>query len=218
MLKKSLIALLLVAICSGPALAHVTWGYGVTTTIKWEWDKKPGPDIPVKMKVVMWANLYFRYNSKDHKDLELILKQQGNGNFYDCIDLLLCCNFEGIKVEGKFVPNADGKKVVTTKDNKAFRISVKDGHAHDAHPGGWSDWKEQPSQSLQVNTLHLTGNEKVITICLEMKDVDPQALPYQNLVPVQIGTVFTTLQPTLAPPGLSGSGSQSWSEYVQIIP
>ena len=66
--------------------------------------------------------------------------------------------------------------------------------------------------------MHLTGQEKVITICLEMKDVDPQALPYQNLVPVQIGTVFTTLQPTLATPGLSGSGSQSWTDYVQYVP
>jgi hypothetical protein len=218
MLKKSLIALLLVAICSGPALAHVTWGYGVTTTIQWKWDPKPGPEIPVKMKVVMWAKLYFRYDTDKHRDKELILKQQGNGNFYDCIDMLLCCNFEGIKVSAKFVPNADGKKVVTTKDDKGWRISVNEGHAHDAHPGGWSGWAKEPSDSLTVADLCLTGNEKVITICVEMKDIDPQALPYQNLVPVQIGTVFTTLVPTIAPPGLSGSGSQSWSDHIQFVP
>ena len=43
-------------------------------------------------------------------------------------------------------------------------------------------------------------------ICLRVRDVDPQVLPYSFLEPVEVGAVFTSLTPTLAPPGQPANG------------
>jgi hypothetical protein len=204
MLKKCLIALILVAL-TAPAFAHEMWGYGVTTSVKWEWAERSGPDIPVYMKVVMWADLDWERDSKGKpKKTELVLKQQADtGYFQDCIKMMLCVNFSGIKVGAKFVPNADALQVNTSDKDKGWRISVEDwGDAP-----SWSSWEKQPSSALQVTTVHLTKDgRKPIAICLEMRDVDNQGLEYDGLKKTAIGTVFTTLLPTLAPPGQPANG------------
>jgi hypothetical protein len=207
MLKKCLIALVLVAISTAPTFAHVMWNYGVTTSVQWEWETHFGPEICVKMKVVMWAQLYFC----DDEDVCLILKQQSNGDFMDCICMELCVNFSGINVTAKYIPSVD---IVTTKDNKGYAISVED--MGDAP--SWSGWAAQPSDTLHVDTIHLTGNNKKIEICLKAKDVDPQAMEYNNLQAVLIGKVITSLTPTLAPPGEPANGIIATGGMFNQIP
>lgn len=211
MLKKSLIALVLVALCSAPSLAHVTWGYGVTTTITWEWDSKPGPTIDVCMIVVMWAKLY--------ADGCLILHQVDDTGEYlslfrGCKEVELCVNFRGIMVKVQYVPIIDVTKNTGNKGNKGenYRISIDE-------PGSpsYSGWKKSPTDEFHVTTLHTTtiGN-KVLEICLEARDVDPQYLEYSVGQKVKIGEITTLLTPTLTPPGI---GQTQWSQYFgPVIP
>lgn len=205
MLKKCLIALAIVAFSGAPALAHQTWGYGVTTTVVWEWDSKPGPPICVQMKVVMWADLYYEKTNKGVDIKCLVLKQTQGNNFEGCINMFLCVNFAGIKVAAQYIPDTD---IVTTKDNKGYSISIVEA------PNGpnWSGYAYKPSASVQVNDVHLSNNLQKLIICLRAKDVDPQSIEYQgNLAPVTIGEIVTTLTPTIAPPGVSASTT---SDYV----
>jgi hypothetical protein len=211
MLKKSLIALVLVALCSAPSLAHVTWGYGVTTTITWEWDSKPGPTIDVCMIIVMWAKLYV--------DGCLTLHQVDDSGDYlalfrGCKTVELCVNFKGIKVKVQYIPIIEVTKNTGNKGNKGenYRISIDE-------PGNpsYSGWKQSPTDEFHVTTLHTTtiGN-KILEICLEARDVDPQYLEYSMGSKVKIGEITTLLTPTLAPPGV---GQTEWSEYFgPVIP
>ncbi len=218
MLKKCLIALILVAISTAPSFAHAMWNYGVTTSVSWQWEEHFGPEICVKMKVVMWAQLYFC--DDEGKDICLILKQQAQGDdvlgvsagdFFDCICMELCVNFSGIDVKVKYLPDKD---IVTTKDNKGYAISIED----QGDPPSWSGWGSSPSDTLHVTSIHLTGNNKPLTICLKAKDVDPQALEYNNLQTVLIGKVITSLIPTLAPPGEPANGIIATGGMFNQIP
>ena len=215
MLKKCLIALAIVAFASAPALAHKTWGYGVTTTVEWEWDEHPGPPICVQMKVVMWAELYYEKTNKGKDITCLILKQVPNpdptkvsNNFEGCINMFLCVNFAGIKVGVQYKPDVD---IVTTKDNKGYSISIVEA------PNGpsWSGYAEKPTASVDVTAVHLSTNLQKLIICLRAKDVDPQSIEYQgDLEPVDIGEIVTTLTPTIAPPGYTGTNPWKDNEHV----
>jgi hypothetical protein len=206
MLKKCLIALILLAI-STPGFAHVMWGYGVTTSVQWEWDSKPGPTICVKMKVVMWADLYFC----DPEVTCIMLQQQPtSGNFSGCICMKLCVNFSGLDVNAKYIPDLD---ITSAKDNKGYRIGIGL-----CRQEAWSGYEVQPSKTMHVDTIHLTGNNLEFCICLKVKEVDPQALPYDNLNPVRIGEIQTKLTPTLAPPGQPANGIIGSEDHHGEIP
>jgi len=207
MLKKSLIALVLVALCSAPSLAHVTWGYGVTTTITWEWDSKPGPTIDVCMVIVMWAKLYVDGCLTLHQVSEPSGGFDG-ALFRGCKTVELCVNFRGIKVKVQYIPIKEIAKNTGDKGNKGntYRISIDE-------PGtpSYGDWKHSPTDEIEVTTLHTTSiGNKVLEICLEAKDVDPQFLEYSMGSKVKVGEITTLLTPTLTPPGI---GQTEWSEY-----
>lgn len=211
MLKKCLIALALVVFASGPVLADETWGYGVTTTVTWEWDVKRGPDICVKMKVVMWADLYYC----DPDITCIILTQEpgdqtpgqdgGNSYFSGCICMKLCNNFPGIDVGVKYIPSVD---VTKADKNKGYAISI--GTA-DALP---TNWAVQPSDTFHTNDIHLSNGLLTLKICVRVKEVDPQAMAFTGFDTLHtIGKVETTLTPTIAPPGYSGTNPWTDSEY-----
>jgi hypothetical protein len=203
MLKKCLIALVLVALSSAPVFAHPTWEYGVTTSVSWEWATRPGPSICVQMKVVMWADLY--------KTGCLILKQVDGNNFAGCVDVKLCVNFPGIDIGVQYIPEKD---ITTAKDNKGYKISIEEkGDAPD-----FSDWAVKPSAKFHTEEVHLSNDLMILEICMLVKDVDPQALPYTNMSLVQVGEILTTLTPTLAPPGQPANGIIDTDFFPSVIP
>lgn len=193
MLKKSLIALLLVAFASAPAMAHYTWA--ATTTFIWEWEERECMRIPVKMYVVMWAKCYLC----DKKKNTLILVQQSDaaaqandrvnaGDFYGCICLELCVNFKGITMAAEFVEDVDVAKKYTI-----YIDSPNDSGSDEGEGKGNGDTKA----SIDEMDVHLTGNNlKPINVCLKAKDVDPQALEYKGDGTLHnVGTIIITLQP-----------------------
>ncbi len=214
MAKKCLIAIALAALCGAPAMAHQAWNYSATTSVLWQWETHFGPEVPVQMHVVMWARLYYRHD--DDTCLALV-QQADDDNFYDCLEMLLCVNFGGILVGAQYVGVIDP---TFGNNGENYRIAVlNQGEDPDVTVNGWSDWAVQPSDSLEVATVHLTGSEKVITICLEARDVDPQALigtgPDEY---IELGKVLTTLLPTIAPPGEPSTGILGTNSIYNWIP
>ena len=207
MLKKSLIALVLVALCSGPALAHVSWGYGQTTTITWEWESRPGPVIDVCIKVVMWAKLYASGC--------LLVHQIDGGLFEGCKEVQLCVNFKGIEIEVQYIEITQVSKY--HKDNnkgKYYKISIDEVGQKNYN----KDWEKSPTQSIEIDTLHLAtasggaGNKK-LDICLMIRDVDPQYLEYTGGQAVKIGEITTLLTPTLMPPTVVGGVTEYTAQF-----
>jgi hypothetical protein len=231
MLKKCLIALILLAVSTAPTFGHAMWGYGITTAVKWEWQEHLGPPICVAMKVVMWAKLYFcKYDKNGVPDPEcLVVRQRADTNTFDgCICMKLCVNFTKIRIGVKYEQKAwdrnaaaaqnngvgygppDGtpsKDPTTGNDGKNYKIGV-------GPPGSvvWSGWGTEPSSKYdETGGPYLTGNEKTLNICIEIRNVDPQALPYDQLAKTYLGMIRTTLLPLIPPPGApSGSTSGTW--------
>jgi len=197
------IAFLLAVFCA-PALAHVTWGYGATTTIEWAWDSRPGPSVPVCVNVVMWAELYV--------DGCVTLRQKAldddgyHGLFAGCVDVKLCVNFRGVDVTVEYVPVLDVTQRKDDGDNgDNYRIIISDQHDHDQFPpdNEWSPWGTHPSDTLNVETVHTSATgEKLLTICLQARKVNPQKLPIGSSPEqlIKIGQILTTLRPTILPP------------------
>jgi hypothetical protein len=181
MLKKSLIALALVAFLGLPALAHEDWGYSVETI--WHWDCKPASvnPIPVKMKIVMWADVYW-----DQDSHQIVIQQVDGGTFEGCANFKVCVNFPGLKIKGEITNKTSG---VASK----WYLSV--GLRNDAPGYGGDNGKDE----LLVPGVHLTGNNLPIKICVKATGVDPQALEYSMGSLVQVAVVNLTLCPTLNP-------------------
>ena len=189
---------------SAPVFAHPTWGYGVTTSVSWEWATKNGCTVDVKMKVVMWADLYCTG--------PLILHQVSGGLFEGCVDVKLCVNFSGINIKAQYVEIID---IADNKDDKDYALAL-DEKGTGPNYGGWS---KAPSKSIQVDTVHLSNNLKLLTLCLKVQNVDPQRMAYDpQMALVKIGEIVTTLTPTLAPPGQPANGIIDTDYFPPVIP
>lgn len=204
MLKKCLIALVLVALSSAPVFAHPTWGYGVTTSVSWEWATKPGCTVDVKMKIVMWADLYCTG--------PLVIHQVDGDLFAGCVDVKLCVNFSGIKIDIQYVEIID---IADADKDKDYRIALDD----KGTGPNFGDWSPAPSDSMHVTDVHLSNNLRLLTICLEVRNVDPQRMAYDpQMALVKIGEIVTTLTPTLAPPGQPANGIIDTDYFPPVIP
>ena len=177
MLKKSLIALALVAFLGLPAMAHPNWGYSVETI--WHWEVKHALDVCVKIKVVRWADVYFA----DDKDKCLVLKQTDGDVFEDCIGLKVCNNFPGVKIMAKFVYTAGDPKVA---DKYFVKLS-----------GGGKTNEGENKTDIVVDDVHLSNNLMPLELCLRATGVDPQALDFTQGKEQEIGKVEITLVPTM---------------------
>jgi len=181
MLKKSLIALALVAFLGLPALAHEDWGYSVETI--WHWDCKPASvnPIPVKMKIVMWADVY--WDNGDAAD-QIVIQQVDGGTFEGCGDFRVCVNFPGLKIKGE----------ITETQNVADKWYLSIDERGQKSYGG-----DNGKDEMVVPGVHLTGNNLPISICVKATGVDPQALEYSMGSLVQVAVVNLTLCPTINP-------------------
>ena len=231
MLKKCLIALILLAVSTAPTFGHAMWGYGITTAVKWEWQEQLGPPICVAMKVVMWAKLYFcNYDKNGIPSPSCLVVHQNptNGDFDGCICMKLCVNFTKIRVGVKYLQQAwDAQAAAVQNNGKPYgpppNTPSKDptsGNKGNNYmigigtPGAeqYSGWDDEPSKSMDVvDGPHLTGEEKTLSICIRMRGVDPQALPYDQLALTYLGMIRTTLLPLIPPPGApAGSTTGQW--------
>lgn len=196
MLKKCLIALTLIAICGVPAMADPIWGWGATTSVAWAWDAHPSIEIPVKMKVVRWAELYFDNGEADD---ELVLVQIAAGQFEGFVDVKLCANFPFVKIDVQFNEIANGNDGISN----SYRISIAARGTKD-----YGDASNSPVDSMTTgDQIYLTGANLPLTICLEANGVDKQAMAYTDGSLVQVGTIITTLIPTTMPTGVGSGGS-----------
>ena len=179
MLKRSLIALALVAFIGMPALAHPAWGY--TTWMEWEWQVKTASCSPIQvnLKVVRWADIYCIDG-----DRTIDLVQVNGGTFEGCVDLILCNNFAPLKLMAAF------SKAVGTGGSSKYYVSL-------VYKGDARVYNEN-STSLDVTVLHLTGAAgSTLELCVRATDVDPQYQPFGTNI--NVGTVALTLVPVGAP-------------------
>jgi hypothetical protein len=181
-MKKVLLALVMVAFLATVALGDAEWGN--TTWVGYTWATKTptASPIPVKMKIVRWADITFC----DDNDKELVLVQTGEHQWEDCICLNLCVNFQGINIKAEYVDNGTIKFL---KDGKKYVSLTED---------GTKNYKEN-STTLTVNTLALTGNLNDLTLCVKLTKVDPQGVQATFGQTIQIGQVNLTMWPSTAP-------------------
>jgi hypothetical protein len=202
MLKKCLIALVLMVVSSAPVFGHAMWDYGITTTVQWEWTPKIVGPICVQMRVVMWADLYW--------DGCIMLHQVENDVFVGCIVAQLCVNFTKIKVEVEYEAMVD---ITTATDNKGYFIDISRKVAgQDCAPSFPAEGKLNPKDSINVDDgPYLMNNTLPLCICVKVIGVDPQTMAYNEanpLAPVQVGKVWATLTPRINPPGAPASGTE----------
>jgi hypothetical protein len=156
MLKRSLIALALVAFIGMPVMAHPAWGY--TTWMSWEWQVKTASCSPIQvnMKVVRWADIYC---IEGDRTIDLI--QVNGATFEGCVDLILCNNFAPLKLMAAFSKNEGAGA------NAKYYVSLV--------MKGDSPVYNENSTSLDITTLHLTGQaDSTLTLCVRVDNVDPQ--------------------------------------------
>jgi len=182
MLKKSLIALALVAFLGLPAMAHDDWGYSVETIFHWDCKPASVNPIPVKMKIVMWADVY--WDNGDAAD-QIVIVQTSGSTFEGCGNFRVCVNFPGLKIKGE----------ITEQQNVADKWYLSIGLRNDPAGYGGDNGKDE----LVVPGVHLTGNNLPIKICVKATGVDPQALEYTHGQLVQVAVVNLTLCPTGTP-------------------
>jgi len=187
MFNKSLITFFVTIMICMPAMAVqpvidtcTGWSYTVETIHHWECKPATVNPIPVKMKIVMWADVYW---NQDNHCIEIV---QVNGDtFVGCADLKICVNFAGLKIKAEFVEIQD----VAQK----YYLSLVPASESDSYGG--DDGKTE----LIVPGVHLTGNNLPVRLCVKATGVDPQAMAYSSGQLVQIGNVYLTLVPTGTP-------------------
>jgi len=181
MKKRIIFTITLMLLLGLPAFAHEDWGFSTETI--WHWDCKPASinPIPIKMNVVMWADVYFA--DKDNE--ELLLLQTEGATYEGCIGLKVCVNFPNLKVKAAYTKERDIAE--------HYYISLV--------PTGDAPVYNENETSLLINTIHLTGNNLPVTLCVKATEVDHQAIPLGGSASevVKIGQVNLTLIPTGTP-------------------
>lgn len=180
MLKKSLIALALVAFLGLPAMAHEDWGYSIETILHWDCKPASVNPIPVKMKIVMWADVYW-----DQKDKQVVIVQTEGDTFVGCANLKVCVNFPGLKIKAEFTETVDVAK--------KWYLSLVPADQSDAFGG------DNGKTELLVPGIHLSNANLKVRLCVKATGVDPQAMEYSHGELRQVGHVNLTLCPTGTP-------------------
>lgn len=198
MIKKSLIALVILTIFGGTVHADEDWG--VTTAMIWEWAKKDGPTVPILMKIVRWADLYLIEGQET-----LQLMQIGRHEFQACINLAVCNNFPRLQVDATLDPNE-----LAVGPDAEWRILVDEGSG-----GTWSEWGEL-TDSTVVEDVHLTGNWGLLRLCVGVRNVDPQQHEFVPDQWVEAGLVYLTIYPADPPSAAEvaatyQSGNPDWN-------
>jgi len=182
-MKKVLLALAMVAFLAASAQAFNDW----TGSSVWTWTKKNGPTVPVKMKIVRWADI--TYCPDQPQEIVLIeTDSDGVGTFEGCVCLKLCVNFSGLKIKAQY--NHTGAALLT--DGKKYVSLVKAGDA--------KSWSEN-SKEITWNDIQLSNNLGTLELCVKLTKVDPQGVAYTgaNQV-VQVGNVTITMWPSSTTP------------------
>ena len=174
----------------GSALADPTWSWGATTSVAWSWDEHESIIIPVKMKLVRWAEIYFADEEVNH----IVVEQMPGGYFEGCIDLMVCVNFNGLKIIATYVIETD----IADKYEVSLVPTIL----------GSPVYCENET-SLTLTTAYLTGNNLPVTLCVRVTGVDQQLTPFGSSADdlFMLGKVNLTLVPTSAPDGVGAGGT-----------
>jgi len=225
MTRKCLIALTLIAVCSGPVLADPTWG--VTTAMMWDWAEK-STTVDVYIKVVRWAELWVKW--------AVVLKQQNtntskyvSGDFYGGTWIEVCNNFSDLHIEADIAPISpvDGTGAPTGEKNpvSTWFLSLTEYASMDGaaqpdpanmpDPAGMNAWGDPDgTASVVVDVdktagagLNLTGNHGWVWLGVLATGVDPQGMMFDpagfdgttNDNVRRVGLITLTYYPNLAP-------------------
>lgn len=182
------IQLIFLAAILTPSLANVlqaqdSWPYTIETIFEWTPKVPVASPVPVYMKIVRWADVF--YADSDKKEIELI--QVEGDAFEGCVNLSLLVNFAGIRINAEVVD----LNVINLKPGGQWLVSL----VPCAEPPAFSPG----STYLTVNTIHLTGAEKCLTLCVRVTGVDPQSHEFTPSAPVEVARVNLTMYPIGTP-------------------
>lgn len=174
MLKKSLIAISVVALLIVTAQAEDPWPsqpiYG-EVIIGYELAEVPMIRIPVRMPIVRWAEITLPKNV-DHVNIE----QVDPGVYEGCIEIFICNNFPNLLLTAYIYPAG----VITAEK---YLVSLD----------GLPDLKEDEDTSL-VPDIHLTGDLGSRVLCARLEGVDLQSAPFQE-GKIDCAEIVITAQP-----------------------
>jgi len=215
MTRKCLIVLTLIALFSGPALAHPTWG--VTTAMMWDWAKKEY-NVDVYIKVVRWADLYVEW--------AIVLVQQdadgarwAKGDFVGCTWIEVCNNFEQLKVDAEVINTEEGLAqswyVSLTESATHGDVNAPANAPANLKPFELNKTSEVVDDGVDGDggslVLNLTGSHGWLYLCVKATGVDPQKMAFDpagydattgvNQNVKKVAEVLLTYYPNLAPTG-----------------
>lgn len=200
MIRKSLIALVILALFAGSVQAHPAWG--VTTSMNWEWAKKT-TYVDVHIKIVRWAELAAKW--------AIVLVQQDDTSFEGCTWVEVCNNFRNLAVEAELVnitENVAQNWYVSLIEVNSMHGDRRDGYNPEAdgaiHPDpDYSGGKEARVVVDDTGRLNLTGYHGWLSLCVKAEGVDPQAMEYNPDNPQdnirKVAEVLLTYYPDLPP-------------------
>ena len=172
MLKKSLIAIAVVALLIVTAQAEPPWPsqpiYG-EVIIGYELGEVEMLRIPVRMPIVRWAEIT---TDADHVNIE----QVEAGVYEGCIEIFICNNFPNMLLTAYISPAG----VITAEK---YLVSLD----------GLPDLKEDEDTSM-VPDIHLTGDLDSRVLCARLEGVDLQSAPFSE-EKIDCAEIVITAQP-----------------------
>jgi hypothetical protein len=196
MLRRTIVTVGILACLATMALAHEPWEYG------YAWIGRipdhinvPGHnkgEIPVKIQMVRWADLYFN----NENDNSLILKQlNGTYDFADCILLRICQNFLNMSIVADIEKTSD----TLVDDGWSVYLEYDPNNPMDPNVIPTDGWMPNSADVLSVGP-HLTGDLGYLKLCIKVKGVDMQSELYDPAASQkEVAVVRLTMYPSDAP-------------------
>jgi len=184
-MKKVILALVTVGSLAVAAQAFQDWTgqYGA-----WTWNPKNGQTVPVKMKIVRWADI--TYCPDQPQEIVLIeTDSDGVGTYEGCVCLKACVNFAGLNVKAEYVH--DDNAIKFKDGGKKYVSLVAAGDPRSYNEG---------STTYTVTSVHLSGSEKPLDLCVKLTNVDILSnWTVGDAPPIPVGEVKLTMWPSGAP-------------------
>lgn len=175
MLKKSLIAIAVVALLMATVQADPPWPsdpiYGDPVIIGYELGEVDMLTIPVRMPIVRWAEITLV--DTDHVNIE----QVDPGVYEGCVELLICNNFAPLLLRAYIFPAG-----IITAEKYLVSLDYPDDGFH------------EDMDSSIVWFLHLTGDLGHRWLCARLEGVDLQSAPFQE-GKIDCAVILITVQP-----------------------
>jgi len=182
MLKKSLIAIAVVALLIVTAQADDPWPttpiYGDPVIIGYELGEVEMLRVPVRMPIVRYAQITLP-KGVDHVNIEQVGEEVGI--FEGCIEILICNNFPNMLLTAYINPV---DPVAVTADTYLVSLDYPDDGFH------------EDEDSTLVTDVHLTGDLGSRVLCARLEGVDPQSAAFQE-GKITVAEIVITAQPQI---------------------